>query len=562
MVARLLAKLTPRRLTLAAATCTAGLLLAAPAQAADHTDAIPATVGPPGGIGFYFNPSVVGLNPAASAANAARVQAVVLRSLARWGDSYLGLTTAAPGTADGVNVIGVGPLDDGVLGLTQTRSTDATAPVAASQSCVPTAREPTSTAIRDDRTITAHLHRDSFVGRRLRHRVLKRKLKVPHYKLVTSPAIAQLCTFEAATSNTSATPEYDVTLSPDPVDDPWQLGPALPTTTQFDFETDALHELGHVSGLAHQVSLCDPSTPMPTSEAPAEFWHAVGDWKRPGCTPSVPPAPAPVVSNGVDSPEPLPGAGATALAGIGVYVNPRVPAGYDPGRFVGVATRAIQRAGGTPLGVTNNPPTSGDGVSVMGFAPLGVGVLTSATRVPRQQVLQPYAVASCRKKTVHVRRQVVIHKVKHQRGRRLRRDVVQTKTRSVSGFACTSSPRPAVTAAIASEVDLQVNQQTLAWEFGPKFPTDGTRTDLETALLQDVMSGTPEGTSCDTTTPNSSSGASPGDWWRSAAEVSRARCVSGATNTVATTTRKLRSGGGQTTVHRTGALGPDVQPLP
>ena len=128
------------------------------------------------------------------------------------------------------------------------------------------------------------------------------------------------------------------------------------------------------------------------------------------------------------------------------------------------------------------------------------------------------------------------------------------------GYACATSTRPATTTAIAPEVDLRINQQAIAWELGPKLSTDGTRWDLETALLQDVMTGLPQGSACDTTTPNTSSGASPGDWWRSSTEAQRTRCEQGASNTAAST-RGLRAGGGDTTLHVAGGRPADVQAL-
>ncbi len=34
----------------------------------------------------------------------------------------------------------------------------------------------------------------------------------------------------------------------------WEFGPALPSSTEFDFETISLHELGHADGLAHRIA--------------------------------------------------------------------------------------------------------------------------------------------------------------------------------------------------------------------------------------------------------------------------------------------------------------------
>ena len=529
-------------------------LFAGSARAADRSDPIPASVGPPGGVGFYVNPSAPGLDPA-------RVQEIVLRSLQRWGDTFLGLTTAQPGAIDGTNVIGVGTLPSGALGVTQTRSPQTVTPVAATRSCVPTQRELTDKVTRRNRALRVSLRRDAIVGRRLRRRSVRRTIRVPTYARTRAAAVTQLCTLGSATSNVTAKPEIDVVLQTSPGSHPWQLGPALPTDSEYDFETNALHELGHVSGLAHQIDECDPSTPMPVSQSDSEYWHAVDEWLRPDCAVSAPPAPAPAVLNGSDSTEPLPGAGATTLAGMSIHVNPRVPAGYDAARFVAVATRAIRRAGGTPVDVADVAPTSGDGVSVLGFASLGTGTLSSVTRTPRRQVVEAYGVSSCRRATRRVRRQIVVRRVLRRRGLRLRRDVVQTRTRSVRGFACTKSTRPATTTSIAPEIDLRINQDSIAWELGPKLPTDGTRWDLETAVLQDIMTGLPRGSACDATTPNTSAGVQPGDWWRSTTEVRRTRCESGTSNSAAST-RRLRSGGAATTLHLAGGLPADVRTLP
>jgi len=529
-------------------------LFAGPARAADRSDPIPASVGPPGGVGFYVNPSAPGLDPA-------RVQEIIQRSLQRWGDTFLGLTTATPGVVDGTNVIGVGTLQSGVLGVTQTRSPLTVTPVEPTRSCVPTRRELTDTVTRRNRALRVSLRRDAITGRRVVRRSVRRTIRVPTYARTRAAAVTQLCTLGSATSNVTAKPEIDVVLQTSPGNYPWQLGPALPTDSEYDFETNALHELGHVSGLAHQVDECDPSTPMPVSQSNAEYWHAVDEWLRPGCPVPAPPAPAPAVLNGSDSTEPLPGAGATTLAGVSIHVNPRVPAGYDSARFVAVATRAIRRAGGTPADATDVAPTSGDGVSVLGFASLGTDTLSSVSRVPRSQVVEAYTVSSCRRATRRVRRQVVIRRVVRRRGLRLRRDVVQTRARSVRGFRCTKSTRPATTTSIAPEIDLRVNDGSVAWELGPKLPTDGTRWDLETALLQDIMTGLPRGSACDATTPNTSAGVQPGDWWRSSAEVRRTRCEAGTSNSAAST-RRLRAGAGATTMHLVGGRPADVRALP
>ena len=411
----------------------AGLWLAAPAgpaRAADRSDAIPVTVGPPGGVGFYVNPEAAGLDPA-------RVQEILRRSLVRWGNVYLGLTDAAPGADDGVNVIGVSALPDGLLGLAQARTPPSTRSVPASTVCARTPTATSDTVRRSTRSQTALLRRDAAIGGSVRRRTVKRTLRVPRFRRVRAPLSVRVCTLTSATTSTTVTRQFDVLLKPSPQFGPWSLGPDLPVSPAYDFETNALHELGHISGLAHQIDKCDPATPMPSGQSPVEYWHAVDDWRRPGCPVPGPPAPAPTVLTGADSGEPLPGAG-SRLAGQRILVNPRVPAGYDAARFVAVAERAIRRAGGTPAGLTNVAPVAGDRQTVLGFAGLRDGVLSSWGTVARRQSVAAHTVRSCRVARVRVRRPVVLRRTVTSGGLRLRRDVVQTKVRSVSGFRCTS----------------------------------------------------------------------------------------------------------------------------
>jgi hypothetical protein len=229
-----------------------------------------------------------------------------------------------------------------------------------------------------------------------------------------------------------------------------------------------------------------------------------------------------------------------------------------------VAERAIRRAGGTPAGVTDIAPTNGDGSSVLGFATLDVKTLSSSSSVPRQQIVQAYKTQACRKARVRVRKPAVIRKFVRVGALRLRRDVITTRPRIVSGYRCTSTTRRSQTRALPPEIDLRINDRTIAWELGPRFPVDGTRWDLETAILQDIIGagGAPAGATCDTATPNSSSAAAPGDWWRSTAEVRRSRCLAGGGPNV-TRTRTQRAAGGQTLEHRAGdGLADDVQKLP
>ena len=500
---------------------------AGPVRAADRSDAIPATVGPPGGVGFYVNPNAAGLD-------SARVQEILRRSLARWGDTYLGLTDALPGADDAINVIGVTALPDGLLGLARTRTPQTVRTVPARTVCAPTPGAIGDTVRRSKRLVIARLRRD--VAPRWEHPSAHDQAHAARAALRARPRTALRTRLHDDGGHDVDDGDRAVRRAAQAIAGvrPWSLGPAGAVSPAFDFETNVLHELGHVSGLAHQVDECDPATPMASDQSPAEYWHAVDEWRRPGCAVPAPPAPPPAALVGSDSAQPLAGAG-RALAAQRILINPRVPAGYDAARFVAVAERAIRRAGGTPAGLTDAAPAPGDGRTVLGFAGLRDGVLTSWGAVARRRSVPAYSVRACRAARLRVRRPVVARRTVVRGGLRLRRDVVQTKPRTVRGYRCTSRRRAARTASIAPELDVRVSQTAVAWEFGPRLPADGTRWDLESALLQTLASasGAPTGMACDTTTPNSSTGLSPGDWWRSAAEVRRSRCVAGTANAAA-----------------------------
>jgi len=212
---------------------------------------------------------------------------------------------------------------------------------------------------------------------------------------------------------------------------------------------------------------------------------------------------------------------------------------------------------GPPASQTTTPPVTGDGQTVLGFATLSAGILTTSNRVAQVRTLLAYSTARCSRAKVRVRRWIV---QKRFTRRGLRRDIVRKRTRTVGGYRCRNTTHPARNIPIAPEIDLRVNTHGSTWEFGPAFPVLGTKWDLETALLQLVMGagGAPAGTACDATTPNTASGVAPGDWWRSSGEVRRLRCQSGVgTNTERRSARS--SGGSAAKVHRaTGAPTGDV----
>ena len=169
-------------LILVAVSLFLAVAAAVPVRAADRSDAIPVTVGPPGGVGFYVNPDAAGLDPV-------RVQEILRRSLVRWGNTYLGLTDAAPGADDAINVIGVAALPDGFLGLAQTRTPQTTRPVPASKVCAPTPVETGDTVRRSNRSVSALLRRDVAAAGTVRRRTIERTLRVPRFKRVRAPRL-------------------------------------------------------------------------------------------------------------------------------------------------------------------------------------------------------------------------------------------------------------------------------------------------------------------------------------------------------------------------------------
>jgi hypothetical protein len=258
-------------LAIAVVTFGAG---AVAASAADQIDPLYPGVGPAGGLSFYVNPTV----PAGYDAD--RYLAVVQRSLARWGDTYLGLTTTPPGTGDDVNVIGFSAgLPDFVTGLHQlrTRSVLTTTPGARTCSTVRVLKRVTikvrkRVRVRRVRTVVVE-------GQRLRRarwvRVVRR---VPKRVLRRVPV--ERCTQAPPVQRWETVAENDILLDDSTV---WQMGPDYPDASTVDFETVLLHELGHASGLDHTLEPCSTTSPMPAATYSGDWWRGPADYSLANC---------------------------------------------------------------------------------------------------------------------------------------------------------------------------------------------------------------------------------------------------------------------------------------
>lgn len=263
-----------RRAALALAAVLASALGAAPAGAVDPTDALYPGVGPAGGIAFYVNPNVpAGYDPA-------RYLAVVERSLARWGDSYAGLTDRAPGELDEVNVIGFSDtLAAGVGGLHRlaTRSVATTEPGAR-----------TCTTVRVRRRVTIRVRKRVTVRRVVTVKVDGRRVRRVRYvtvvkrvpKRVFRRVPVQRCTQAPPVQRWVEVNEHDVLINATML---WELGPAYPAADRVDFETVLLHELGHASGLDHTAEACSAASPMPAATYMGDWWRSSADFGIDNC---------------------------------------------------------------------------------------------------------------------------------------------------------------------------------------------------------------------------------------------------------------------------------------
>ena len=482
------------------------------ARAQDRTDPIPARVGGPGGVAFGVNPAV----PAGM--DAARYLDIAGRSIGRWGDRQAGATDVVPGTPDGKNVLGIHALPAGVLGRTTQWSTEVPIPVPATHVCTAsgaTVSDQSSVRVRSTKRLK--LRRDVLRHGRVRHRTVRVAVARYRDQLRAAPLLVARCRAQRGVRRMATTIETDVELAPSPGGGVWQMGPAKPEPMQWDFETNLLHELGHVSGLGHQRDHCDPLSPMPVGQADGDWWHAADDWNHATCSAS----PASTPTPGSDSPEAI----APGLGGATIYVNPAVPRDVEPGRWLALAQRIVARAGGRYGGTTSTPPQAGDDTNVIGFSTLPPTAYLWPIQTPVAVASETPQHRTCVPRRTKVRERFAVRRTVRVRGRRLRRDILRARSKSIASYRCSSTAASTTAEPGATELDLLINGATLAWQAGPDHPDDATRLDLETALIQGVqtLSGAPKGGRCDTTTANTS--LAFGDWWRSSTDVRRSNCT-------------------------------------
>lgn len=236
---RAVRRLVVAALVVASAYAVPGVAVPARAAVTDDTAPIPASVGPPGSGGFLV--STTGI-PAG--VPAARFVAVAQRSGERWGLRFLGVTTLAPVTGDGRNVIGFGTTTIEGAGAEAT-----SAPISS------VSRSRRCARVRIARRVRVALGGATTLVRRVRTvrrcRVAVARMRVVEHDVIIGAALA------------------------------WQAGPAHPSAWQVDLETVLLHELGHVAGSDHADGCL--STPMWATLELGDWWRGPGDWHRAAC---------------------------------------------------------------------------------------------------------------------------------------------------------------------------------------------------------------------------------------------------------------------------------------
>lgn len=487
------------------------VLCAAPAAGQDHSEPIPHGVGAPGGVSFRVNPAVP------SGMDAARFLAVVERSLRRWGNEPAGATAATPGAVDTVDVVGMGDLAGSTIGLAQFAGTTSTETVPSWRDCRPTGQSvPQERLAVSYSTVALRLRRDVVRRGRVRKRTKTHRVRRARHSVVaSSPAPVMRCRSQSGVQRARTTVEVDVVIDQG-VGSNWAMGPGPPSSGQLDFETNLLHELGHVSGLKHQHDRCDPSAPMGVSQSSGDWWRAPDDWQRPSCAESrAPPATAGSDPTGSVGP---------GLGGRAFSVSAGVRAGYDAQRFTAVAQRSIERAGGSFAGRTSAPPEPGDGITTVGFRTLPPGIYSEWRQSTIDVTVERPRGGTCvgataREPQVHVRK-----RTRRVGRRRVRADVLAVRTVTIPSARCTAIAAQTTAEPDETEYDLAVNDRAHAWEFGPAHPRTGTRFDLEGALLQLFVqvAGAGPASGCDRASANAPLG--PGDWWRSATDLRRPAC--------------------------------------
>ena len=206
--------------------------------AVEDTSPIPASVGTQGAGGFRV--SLAGLPAGVSAE---RFVVLAARSGRRWGLTFLGTTSAAPVSGDGLNVVGFGSTTIAGAGAETTSVPRGTT--------------------RTRRCARARIVKRVRVGSADAARVVRRVLTVRRCRMVVAdrPGLEQDIVIDRAM--------------------PWQAGPAYPSAWQVDLETVLLHEFGHVAGHGH-VTGC-VSSPMWTSLSMGDWWRGIDDMRHAGC---------------------------------------------------------------------------------------------------------------------------------------------------------------------------------------------------------------------------------------------------------------------------------------
>jgi hypothetical protein len=284
----------------------------APIPPADSTAPLYPALGPAGGTAFLVDPAVP------PGHDGARWISVVQRSLARWGDSFAGFTSAGVDPSDGLDVIafsselGGGPDVVEQVGA-QYRRHDFTimTPVPARPDCaqVPvtvTSAVPTLQIVRVRRRVPLRVHgrvvrRDGKVvydtlrrhGRTVRrngrpvfrHRWIRMARIGSH--VVAGIVLRLQCTTLPAATGLRKVSDRDIAVNPNPR---WQFGPAHPDARQIDLETTILHELGHASGLGHTPEPCTLASPMGPATVAGDWWRSPEDASDTDCLAAFGPA--------------------------------------------------------------------------------------------------------------------------------------------------------------------------------------------------------------------------------------------------------------------------------